>query len=195
GGVSVLDLCCYSGGFALAAAAAGASRVVGVDSSEEAISLANANAALNGFSSSSASSSSSSPTAASTASPTVSFVRADISDYMKAAIAEGQSYDIVVLDPPKLAPDRNSLGRAKAKYLRLNSAAMRLVRPGGLLMTCSCSGAMTQSGQFTEVLLEAARQAGRQVRVLRHAGASPDHPLLPAYPEGEYLTNMTLAVV
>lgn len=86
--------------------------------------------------------------------------------------------------------------RARVKYVRLNAAAMRLVRPGGLLMTCSCSGAMTQSGNFVrDVVADAARQAGRQVTVLRNAGAAPCHPLHPAYPEGEYLTNVTVRVL
>ncbi|GLC36295.1 hypothetical protein PLESTF_001731500 [Pleodorina starrii] len=174
---ALLDLCCYSGGFALAAAAAGAARVVGVDSSEPAVKLATANAQLNGLSS------------------TASFLRADVSDYMKAAVARGEQYDIVVLDPPKLAPDRNTLSRARVKYLRLNSLAMKLVRPGGLLMTCSCSGAMTQSGEFLDMVMEAAQQVGRQPSLLRRAGAATDHVLNPAYPEGEYLTNVTLRLL
>ncbi|GLI69445.1 hypothetical protein VaNZ11_014057 [Volvox africanus] len=174
---ALLDLCCYSGGFALAAAAAGAARVVGVDSSEPAVKLATANAQLNGLSA------------------TATFVRADISDFMKAAVAQGQQYDIVVLDPPKLAPDRSTLSRARIKYLRLNALAMRLVRPGGLLMTCSCSGAMTQSGDFVEMVAEASQQVGRQAALLREAGAAPDHVLNPAYPEGEYLTNLTLRLL
>ncbi|EFJ46677.1 hypothetical protein VOLCADRAFT_81786 [Volvox carteri f. nagariensis] len=175
--VSVLDLCCYSGGFGLAAAAAGATRVLGVDSSEPAVKLATANAELNGLSA------------------TASFVRADISDFMKAAVAQGQQYDVVVLDPPKLAPDRSALARARIKYLRLNTLAMRLVRPGGLLMTCSCSGAMTQSNEFVGMVVEAAQQVGRQPTLLREAGAAADHVLNPAYPEGEYLTNVTMRLL
>eukprot|EP00198_Chlamydomonas_reinhardtii_P008920 XP_001698257.1 RNA methyl transferase-related protein [Chlamydomonas reinhardtii] len=176
-GPTVLDLCCYSGGFALSAAAAGASRVVGVDSSEAAVQLAAANAELNGLGG------------------VASFVRADVSDYMREAVQQGHQYDVVVLDPPKLAPDRNSLARARIKYTRLNSLAMRLVKPGGLLITCSCSGAMTQSGEFTEMVIEAARQVGRQATALREAGAAPCHCLNPAYPEGEYLTNLTLRLL
>ncbi|KAG2451961.1 hypothetical protein HYH02_003734 [Chlamydomonas schloesseri] len=176
-GVSVLDLCCYSGGFALSAAAAGASRVVGVDSSDAAVQLAADNAQLNGLAG------------------VASFVRADVSDYMREAVQQGAQYDVVVLDPPKLAPDRNSLARARIKYTRLNTLAMRLVKPGGLLITCSCSGAMTQSGEFKDMVIEAARQAGRQATALREAGAAPCHCLNPAYPEGEYLTNLTLRLL
>ncbi|KXZ55619.1 hypothetical protein GPECTOR_2g1169 [Gonium pectorale] len=176
-GPSVLDLCCYSGGFALAAAAAGASRVVGVDSSESAVSLAAQNARLNGLDGA------------------ATFLRADVSEAMKAELAAGRQYDIVVLDPPKLAPDRASLARARIKYIRLNTLAMRLVAPGGLLMSCSCSGAMTQSGEFTSMLTQAAREVGRQPTLLRVAGAAPCHPLQPAYPEGEYLTNVTMRLL
>ncbi|MEW5304404.1 MAG: hypothetical protein WDW36_007015 [Sanguina aurantia] len=215
-GRSVLDLCCYSGGFALSAAAGGASRAVGVDSSAGAIHLATANAAANGLSA------------------TASFQRADVSDYMKQAVADLRSaaaaasaaqsdtagsssssssgggahaksspavagspvqWDIVVLDPPKLAPTKASLPRARMKYVRLNTMAMQLVAPGGLLMTCSCSGAMTQSNTFLEVLQEAAKQAGRSITVIRTAGPGPDHVLNPAYGEGSYLTNITLRVL
>lgn len=176
-GCSVLDLCCYSGGFALAAAAAGAGTAIGVDSSEEAVSLATANAQLNGLQGA------------------ASFVRDDVSEFMKAAIAEHRQFDLVVLDPPKLAPNKASLERARAKYVRLNVQAMKLVAPGGILMTCSCSGAMTQSGTFMEAVLEAAKQVGRHATLLRKAGAAPCHPLNPAYPEGDYLTNVTLRIL
>ncbi|KAG2499516.1 hypothetical protein HYH03_002463 [Edaphochlamys debaryana] len=176
-GPAVLDLCCYSGGFALAAAAAGAGSVTGVDSSEAAVSLAAANADLNGLG------------------ERASFVRADVADYMREALEQGRQYDIVILDPPKLAPNAASLDRARVKYLKLNKQALALVRPGGLLMTCSCSGAMTQAGGLPGVVSDAARQTGRQVTLLREAGAAPCHPLQPAYPEGRYLTNLTFRVL
>lgn len=111
------------------------------------------------------------------------------------AAAELQQYDLVILDPPKLAPNRKSLPRAKLKYQRLNQAAMALVAPGGLLMTCSCSGAMSQSGDFIPMVHAAAREAGRRVTVLREAGPALDHTLDPAYPEGRYLTNVLLRVL
>eukprot|EP00798_Chlamydomonas_sp_ICE-L_P007610 gene7610-764_t len=172
----VLDLCCYSGGFSIAAALAGAESVIGVDSSAVAIELASSNANLNGVE------------------DKVQFVKADVTDHMKEALEAGLSFDIVVLDPPKLAPNKNALRNAKYKYNRLNVQAMQLVKPGGILMTCSCSGAMTQSGEFKQLISEAARQAGRRVTLLRQAGAAQDHPLDLAYPEGEYLTNLTLLV-
>ncbi|KAL3691593.1 hypothetical protein R1sor_005244 [Riccia sorocarpa] len=174
-GKRVLDLCCYSGGFALNAAVGGASHVTGVDSSGPAIELAKANAVLNGIEEG-----------------RYTFLRQDIKHFLSLSVAEGKSWDIVILDPPKLAPSRRVLPRAVASYRRLNALAMRAVNPSGLLMTCSCSGAMTQSGQFLSVLQEAARQAGRKLTQLRYAGASPDHTLDVSYPEGAYLTNVLL---
>ncbi|GJP47164.1 hypothetical protein CLOM_g6391 [Closterium sp. NIES-68] len=173
----VLDLCCYSGGFAINAALAGAADVTAVDSSPSALSLAAANVALNGL-----------PPSA------VRFERADISAFMQHAVAEQRQWDLVVLDPPKLAPTRKSLPRALHRYRRLNSLALRLVAPGGLLMTCSCSGAVSQQHLLPGILREAAASAGRQVTVVREAGAAPCHPIDPACPEGTYLTNL-LALV
>ena len=111
------------------------------------------------------------------------------------ALAARQQWDLVVLDPPKLAPNRRALVKATRKYQQLNTAAMRLVASGGLLMTCSCSGAMAQSGGFVPMLVEAAKAAGRRVTVLREGGVGADHTLDPAYPEGRYLTNVLLRVL
>lgn len=101
-----------------------------MDSSGPAVALASRNAELNGLEG------------------VCRFEKADISAFMAAAAEEGRTWDVVVLDPPKLAPSRASLQRATAKYRALNQAALKLVAPGGLLMTCTCSGAMTQSGAF-----------------------------------------------
>lgn len=176
-GKTVLDLCCYSGGFAISAAAAGAAAVTGVDSSASAVQMAQDNAELNGLT------------------DRCAFVRDDVSTFLRAALEAGESWDVVVLDPPKLAPNRGSLPRASSKYRRLNELALGVVRPGGVLMSCSCSGAMTQSGGLGKVVQEAARAADRQVTLLSKAGAAPDHPLNPGYPEGEYLTALTYRVV
>lgn len=174
----VLDLCCYTGGFALSAAVAGAGQVTGVDSSAGALELAQRNAELNGVQ------------------DRCTFERADASKYMAAALQAGQQWDVVVLDPPKLAPNRKALPRALHKYRRMNELALRLVARGGLLVTCSCSGAMSQSeGEFLAMLQGAALNVGRRITVLRQAGASGDHPLDPAYPEGKYLTNVTVRVL
>ena len=178
-GKRVLDLCCYSGGFALNASAGGAIHVIGVDSSSVAIDLARENAALNGFE------------------KDIEFVKNDIADYMKTAKASEDSatWDIIILDPPKFAPNRKSLLGALRKYRRLNALAMSLLVPGGLLMTCSCSGAVAATnGCFEGMLRGASSDAQRRVTVLRKAGAASDHPVDVCYPEGRYLTNVLLRV-
>ncbi|KAL0039616.1 hypothetical protein WJX77_003474 [Trebouxia sp. C0004] len=176
-GKAVLDLCCYTGGFALNALAGGAHHVTGVDSSAPALALAKSNAQLNGWQQSE-----------------YHFLKDDVVKYMQQQIVEGMQWDLVVLDPPKLAPNRKSLNRALAKYRKLNTLAMRVLRPGGLLMTCSCSGAVTLDDHFLPALKEAARAAGRHFSILRSAGSGPDHPIDPGYPEGAYLKNVLLLV-
>ncbi|KAM5586889.1 hypothetical protein ABKV19_005693 [Rosa sericea] len=174
----VLDICCYSGGFALNAARGGAVNVTGVDSSLGAIKLAKENIALNNMDPG-----------------IISFVKEDASEFMKGALSRNESFDIVILDPPKLAPRKKVLQNASGMYRNLNSLAMQLTRRGGLLMTCSCSGAMTQSGTFLRILQSAASAAGRKITVLRDAGAACDHTIDPSYPEGKYLSNILLRVL
>ena len=174
-GKSVVDICCYSGGFAIYASLGGAISVQGVDSSESALQLASKNASLNGCE--------------------IEFIKSDAAKFMDAAIQRGEVWDIVVLDPPKLAPSRNALTGATRKYVSLNTKALQIVRPGGLLMTCSCSGAMTQShGEFMKVVQTAAYRTGRKVTLLSKHGAGCDHTLDPHYPEGEYLSNYLFKV-
>ncbi|KAL3790636.1 hypothetical protein ACHAW5_004203 [Stephanodiscus triporus] len=154
----ILDLCCYTGGFALNAMVRGrATLAIGVDSSQEAVDAATANASLNGL-----------------AEKDVSFARADIAAFMKSAIDANNEFDVVVLDPPKLAPSISSLDRASKKYHALNRDAINLINKsqGGLLLTCTCSAAMTQKdgGQyFLNVVNGAALSAKRRVTLLRPA--------------------------
>uniref|UniRef100_A0A0E0CGF1 PUA domain-containing protein n=1 Tax=Oryza meridionalis TaxID=40149 RepID=A0A0E0CGF1_9ORYZ len=173
----VLDLCCYSGGFALNAAKGGATNVIGIDSSASALDLANKNILLNKLDT-----------------QRISFVKEDVTAFMKGAISRNEVWDLVILDPPKLAPRKKVLQSASGMYRSLNALVMQVVKPGGLLMTCSCSGAMTQSGLFLRTIQGAASMAGRKVTVLRQAGAACDHPVDPAYPEGQYLSNYLLRV-
>ncbi|XP_072993183.1 uncharacterized protein [Typha latifolia] len=174
----VLDICCYSGGFALNAAKGGANDVIGIDSSVSAIELAKENIVLNELDSES-----------------ISFLREDATEFMKGAVSRNESWDLVILDPPKLAPRKKVLQSASGMYRNLNSLAMQVTKKGGLLMTCSCSGAMTQSGLFLRTLQGAASMADRRVTVLRQAGAACDHPIDPSYPEGQYLSNYLLRVM
>ncbi|GJN19116.1 hypothetical protein PR202_gb06354 [Eleusine coracana subsp. coracana] len=173
----VLDLCCYSGGFALNAAKGGADNVIGIDSSGSALDLANENIVLNDLNP-----------------RKISFMKGDATAFMKGAISKNELWDLVILDPPKLAPRKKVLQNASGMYRNLNALAMQVVKRGGLLMTCSCSGAMTQSGMFLKTIQGAASMAGRKVTVLRQAGAACDHPIDPAYPEGQYLSNYLLRV-
>ncbi len=166
GGRRVLDLCCYSGGFSLAAARGGAAEVVGVDLDEEAVAAARRNHGRNG------------------APRSVTFRHADAFDALRDA-ATG-AYDLVVLDPPKLAPARDDLPKALRKYEDLNAMAMEKVARGGLLLTCSCSGLVSE-GMFLETLGHAALRADREVRILELAGAAPDHPFALHHSEGRYL--------
>ncbi|KAF5477224.1 hypothetical protein F2P56_003888 [Juglans regia] len=178
GGKKVLDIFCYSGGFALNAARGGAVNVTGVDTSLPALELAKENIVLNDMDP-----------------RRITFLREDAMEFMKGALSRNESWDLVIVDPPKLAPRRKVLQSALGMYRTLNSLAMRLTRRGGLLMTCSCSGALTQSGMFLSTLQGAASMAGRKITVLRQAGAACDHPIDPSYPEGAYLSNVFLRVL
>lgn len=172
----VLDLCCYHGGFSLTAIVqGGASSAVGVDSSPDAIETCRLNAELN------------------QCTDKVDFVRADITAFLQDQYIQNERYDIVVLDPPKLAPSTKALEKARRKYHGLNRDAIKIVSDhGGLLMTCTCSAAMTHmdGGQyFLNMVQGAALAAGRQVTLLRVSGAASCHTQSPiAWPASAYLT-------
>jgi 23S rRNA G2069 N7-methylase RlmK/C1962 C5-methylase RlmI len=174
---TVLDLCCYHGGFSLTALKqGGAASAVGVDSSAAAIEVAQQNAQLNDCA------------------DQAKFVRADIGPFLQQAAQDGQSFDVVVLDPPKLAPTVATLEKARRKYHGFNRDAIRLVSPqkGGLFLTCTCSAAMTQEegGQcFLNMVAGAAQSAGREVTLLSRAGAASCHTQSPvSWPASSYLT-------
>ncbi|KAK4839060.1 hypothetical protein QYF36_018768 [Acer negundo] len=174
----VLDICCYNGGFSLNACRGGAVHVTGVDTSLPAVELARENVVLNNLDP-----------------EKITFLREDAMVFMKGALSRNELWDIVILDPPKLAPRKKDLQSASGMYRNLNSLAMQLTKKGGLLMTCSCSGAMTQSGTFLRTLQGAASMAGKKITVIRQAGAACDHPIDPSYPEGIYLSNILLRVL
>ena len=173
GGKRVLDLCCYHGGFSLNAAIHGhAQQCTGVDSSQDAIDISKANSERNKCSN------------------VVEFVRQDISQFMKQAYEQGREYDVIVLDPPKLAPSTSGLDRASRKYHGLNRDAIKLMSKtlGGLLLTCTCSAAMTQQdGLFLQTVQQAAIAAGRRITLLRVSGAASCHTQNPSS-KGAYLT-------
>ncbi|GMH46976.1 hypothetical protein TrRE_jg453, partial [Triparma retinervis] len=175
-GKKVLDLCCYVGSFSLnAVVGGGAIEATGVDSSARAVAQAEGNALANGVEGK------------------CTFVKEDVAKFMRRKGEEGERWDVVVLDPPKLAPTVKGLSRAVTKYATLNRDAVKLISPsGGVLLTCTCSSAMTNGGEgrlFTDTVVKAVRNAGRTGRVVKkthtagcHAGGS------------EYLTALTVVV-
>ena len=165
-GRSVLDLCCNSGGFALNAARAGATRVVGVDRDPAVIAQAIGNAALNAA--------------------VVEFVEADLFAWLDGARERLETFDVVVLDPSKQTRDANRIEQALAAYYRMNLAAMSVVCRGGVLLTCSCTGLIAPD-VFLETLRRAAWAARRTLQILDVQGAAPDHPVLAQVPESRYL--------
>ena len=168
-GARVLDVCTYAGGFALTLAKLGdCSSVVGVDSSARALDLGRQNAAANGILGG------------------VEWEQADFFEALSARVDRQELFDMVVLDPPKLAGARDKVPRALAAYHRLNYLAMRCLRPGGVLVSCSCSGRVSRS-DFVDVLLGAARRAGRDLQILENRGPSADHPVNIHCPETDYL--------
>jgi 23S rRNA (cytosine1962-C5)-methyltransferase len=166
-GKRVLDLCCNTGGFAVYAKALGeAAEVVGVDLDEQALALARQNAGLNQV--------------------RVRFVQADLFPWLRDIIGTGQRFDVVVLDPSKQTRDREEVGFALKRYLDMNRLALQAVAPGGIFLTCSCTGLVSEI-DFLDTIRRAAWQAGRSVQVLSIAGAGSDHPFLLHVQEGRYL--------
>jgi 23S rRNA (cytosine1962-C5)-methyltransferase len=175
-GREVLDLFCYTGGFALHAAAGRAKSVVGVDLDERSLETARANAELNGLAGA------------------VEFRQGDVFHFLKGARAERRRWDVVVLDPPKFAPSKGAIEEAARDYLDLNRMGVAAVRDGGVLVTCSCSGALPET-EFLDFVRRAAASADRELQVFRIAGAGPDHPVSSSCPETRYLKVVFARVV
>jgi 23S rRNA (cytosine1962-C5)-methyltransferase len=166
-GKRVLDLCCNTGGFAVyAKAAGGAGEVVGIDLDEQALALARQNAGLNQV--------------------RLRFVQADLFPWLRDVVATGRRFDVVVLDPAKQTRDREEVSYALKRYFDMNRLALQAVAPGGIFLTCSCTGLVSEY-DFLDTLRRAAWQAGRSLQVLRIAGAGSDHPFLLHVQEGRYL--------
>ena len=166
---TVLDAFCFSGGFGITALKSGqASSVVGVDSSEAALELARNNAILNGVA------------------ERCEWIHEDVRNALDGFAAESRLFDAVILDPPRMARTRSGLDRALQGYVRLNEAGLKVLKPGGILVTCSCSGLVSRS-DFLEVVAETARRSGRNIQILEHHGQPADHPVSVTCPETEYL--------
>ena len=164
----VLDLCCYSGGFSLSAWKGGAKRVEAVDLDEEALAAAAVNAGLNG------------------AAGKVDFIHRDAFDELRDRAAANRRHDMVVLDPPKLAAGQEDVERALKTYYDMNKAALKVVRPGGLFVTCSCSGAVPEE-RWRQTVRKAAADSDRGIAIFAATGPGCDHPVAGDFPQGRYL--------
>ena len=172
----VLDACCYTGGFSLNALQHGDVRsVTAVDLDEQAVEAARGHAKLNQHGS------------------RLKLVHADVFDWMRQVHGTERRFDSIVLDPPKFIPERGALEKGEAKYHDLNRLALKLLRPGGLLLTCSCSGLLPAT-RLIELVRTAARKEGRDAALLAVTGAAPDHPVGLECPETEYLAALWLRV-
>jgi 23S rRNA (cytosine1962-C5)-methyltransferase len=166
-GAEVLDVCSYTGGFGVyAAVLGGAEAVTCVDLDEYAVELVKRNAGINGV--------------------RVQAVHADGFAYLRQMQANGRRFGVVVLDPSKLIGSREEFDEGRKKYFDFNKLAIGVVKPGGILLTCSCSG-LVDSTEFFNIVRGAARSAGRRVQVLATTGAGPDHPVMTECPESAYL--------
>jgi 23S rRNA (cytosine1962-C5)-methyltransferase len=170
----VLNCYCYTGGFTVAALSGGAGHVTSIDSSGPAVEKAQANVALNGFDAS-----------------RTSFMDADVNASLRAFGAEGRTFDAIILDPPKFAPTIAHAERAARAYKDINRLAFKLLEPGGVLFTYSCSGGIS-ADLFHKIIAGAGADAGVDGYITDRMGGAPDHPMTLAFPEGEYLKGLVV---
>ena len=167
-----LNLFSYTGGFGLATTC----HVVNVDSSADALALAAKTYQLNEW-----------PEAE------VEFIQSDAFEYLREAVARGEQFDVIVCDPPKFAHNKQQVERATRGYKDLNLHCFKLIKPGGYLMTFSCSGAI-DADLFQKVVFGALADSGRQAQIIKHLGPAEDHPVALTFPEGAYLKGLLLRV-
>ncbi len=167
-GAKVLDCFTHTGSFALNAGLGGAKEVVGVDASELGVIQATENAKLNGLE------------------DRVRFVCADVFDLLPELESKGETYDVIILDPPAFTKSRNSVKNAVKGYREINYRALKIIKDGGFFATCSCSHFMTPE-LFTQTIGQAARAAHKRLRQIEYRQQSPDHPILWAAEESSYL--------
>jgi 23S rRNA (cytosine1962-C5)-methyltransferase len=175
-GREVLDCFTYTGGFALHAAAGGATAVLAVDASREALANAAENAALNGLSAGK-----------------IEWLEGDVFAILRSFRDARRSFDLIVLDPPKFAQTASQAERAARGYKDINLLAFKLLRPGGLLATFSCSGGISDD-LFQKIVAGAALDAGVRALILEHLHQAPDHPVALHFPEGAYLKGLVIRV-
>lgn len=170
----VLNCYCYTGGFTVAALHGGAVHVTSIDSSGPALEKAAANVALNGF-----------------APERATFMDADVNASLRQFIEQGRSFDAIVLDPPKFAPTVAHAERAARAYKDINRLAFKLLEPGGVLFTYSCSGGIS-ADLFHKIVASAGCDAGIDGYIHGRMGGAPDHPMTLTFPEGEYLKGLVV---
>jgi 23S rRNA (cytosine1962-C5)-methyltransferase len=175
-GKRVLDCFCYTGGWALNAAAFGAESVVGIDISARAVGQASSNAKLNKVS------------------DRVRFEECDAFERLRSLHQEGRRFGVIVMDPPAFVKSRKNIAEATKGYLTVNRRALDLLEPGGYLITCSCSHHMGREA-FRDMLAQAARLAKREVRLVETCSQAADHPVLLSFPESEYLKCFVMQAV
>jgi 23S rRNA (cytosine1962-C5)-methyltransferase len=173
-GRDVLDGFCYTGGFTLNALAGGASSVLAIDSSAHALELARANAQANQL-------------------PEAQWVEGDVFRELRRLRDESRRFDLIVMDPPKFAPTTAHAGKAARAYKDINLLAFKLLRPGGLLATFSCSGGVS-ADLFQKIVAGAALDASVQARIIERLGPGADHPVALNFPEGDYLKGLICRV-
>lgn len=173
----VLDAFCFSGGFGIAAIKqGGAASVVAIDSSESALAMASSNAKLNGVAAQ------------------CEYHRADVRKELETMAEQGSVFDVIVLDPPRMARTRSGLNRALKGYQRINAAALNVLKPGGILVTCSCSGLVSRD-EFCEMIADVSRTSNRPIQILEQHGQPADHPISATCPETEYLKMLICRVL
>jgi 23S rRNA (cytosine1962-C5)-methyltransferase len=178
--VRLLNLFSYTGGFTTSASSMGGVHAVNVDASLDALELAEKNYALNGFDKNEHGT-------------TAEFIQADVFEYLRDCVENGEQFDIVVLDPPKFAQNKQQVDNAARGYKDINLNAFKIIKSGGYLMTFSCSGAISRD-LFQKIVFGALADSGRQAQIVKYLSASDDHPTALTFPEGEYLKGLLLRV-
>ncbi len=171
----VLDLFCNEGGFSLNAAFAGAKEIIAVDSSQYAIDNGIQNSRINGFSS-------------------IIFICKDVFEYLESSDSIKHIFDVIILDPPSFAKSKKNINSAIEGYTKLNSSAMKLLKPESILYTFSCSHHIDEK-TFESIIVKSAKRARRKVQLIDYKNCSYDHPILPQMPETKYLKSYLLRVI
>jgi 23S rRNA (cytosine1962-C5)-methyltransferase len=178
----VLNLFSYTGAFGVhSILGPEAIHITNVDASKEALELAEKNYETNGW------------LEPNDPEPIASFIQADVFEYLRDCVENGEQFDIVVLDPPKFAQNKQQVDNAARGYKDINLNAFKIIKSGGYLMTFSCSGAISRD-LFQKIVFGALADSGRQAQIVKYLSASDDHPTALTFPEGEYLKGLLLRV-